>query len=47
MGKDVNFHVYPGTSHGFTNEENPMGAWDEAATSTAFGRALELLGTIA
>lgn len=47
MGKDVIFHVYPGTSHGFTNEENPMGGWDEAATSTAFGRALELLGTVA
>ena len=46
MGKDIVFHVYPGTSHGFTNEENPMGAWGEAATETAFGRALALLGTI-
>ena len=26
MGKDVNFHVYAGTSHGFTNEEKPNGS---------------------
>ena len=47
LGKDVNFHVYPGTSHGFTNEENPMGAWDEAATETAWTRTLALLDTVA
>jgi len=46
LGKDVVFHVYPGTGHGFTNEENPMGAWNEDATATAWGRTLELLGTI-
>ena len=46
LGKDVNFHVYPGTGHGFTNEENPLGSWDEDATATAWGRALELLGTV-
>jgi len=46
-GKDAVFHVYPGTGHGFTNEENPMGAWDEAATATAWGRTLELFGAIA
>lgn len=47
LGKDVNFHVYAGTSHGFTNEENPMGAWNETATATAFGRALALLSNVA
>ena len=46
LGKDVVFHVYPGTGHGFTNEENPMGAWDKDATDLAFSRTLELLGTI-
>jgi carboxymethylenebutenolidase len=46
LGKDVVFHIYPGTGHGFTNEENPMGSWNEEATDVAFGRALELLATI-
>mgnify|MGYP001822403124 FL=1 len=46
MGKDVTFTVYEGTGHGFTNEENPLGTYDEAATATAFGRGLELLNTI-
>lgn len=46
MGKDVTFHVYPGTGHAFTNEENPLGTYDEAATTTSWGRALELLGTV-
>jgi len=46
MGKDVNFHFYEGTSHGFTNEENPMGAWNAEATETAFDRAFALLSTI-
>jgi len=47
MGKDVIFHVYPGTGHGFTNEENPMGAWDQAATEIAWQRTLELLASVA
>ena len=46
MGKNVTFHVYEGTGHGFTNEENPLGTYDEAATETSMGRALALLGTI-
>lgn len=46
LGKDAVFHVYPGTGHGFTNEENPMGAWDEAATATAMQRMLDLFETI-
>jgi len=43
MGKDVTFHVYPGTGHGFTNEENPLGNYDADATATAWGRAVEHL----
>ena len=46
QGKDVVFNVYAGTGHGFTNEENPMGAWDEEATALAWGRTLELLNTV-
>lgn len=46
-GKDCVFHVYPGTGHGFTNEENPMGAWNAEATELAWGRAVALLGAIA
>lgn len=46
LGKDVTFHIYEGTGHGFTNEENPLGTYDPDATQTAFGRALALLGTI-
>jgi len=43
MGKDVTIHVYDGTGHAFTNEENPLGTYDEAATATSWGRALDLL----
>ena len=42
MGKDVVFHVYEGTGHGFANEENPLGTYDEATTATAWGRTLDL-----
>ncbi len=43
MGKDVTFHVYPGTGHAFTNEENPLGTYDPDVTATAWGRTLDLL----
>ena len=47
MGKDVVFHVYEGTGHGFANEENPLGTYDEATTATAWGRTLDLFrGTL-
>lgn len=42
MGKDVRFHVYPGTGHGFTNEENPLGSFNEEATATSWQRTLAL-----
>lgn len=45
-GKNCTFHVYPGTGHGFTNEENPMGQWNEEATAIAWQRTLDLLGTV-
>ena len=40
MGKDVTFHVYAGTGHGFTNEENPLGTYDTEATELSWGRTL-------
>ena len=43
-GRDVVFHVYEGTGHGFANEENPLGTWDEAAAATAWARTLAFLG---
>jgi carboxymethylenebutenolidase len=46
MGKNATFHVYPGTGHGFTNEDNPLGTYDPDATETSWGRALTLLGSV-
>jgi len=43
-GRDVVFHVYEGTGHGFANEENPLGTWDETAAATAWARTLAFLG---
>ncbi len=43
LGKDVTFHVYASAGHGFTNEEDPLGNYDAAATATAWGKALTLL----
>ena len=40
LGKDVTFHIYPGTGHGFTNEENPLGSYDAEATELSWGRAV-------
>ena len=45
MGRDVTFHVYDGTGHGFANEENPLGTWDEAAAATALARTVAFLGS--
>lgn len=46
QGKNVNFHVYPGTGHGFTNEENPLGSYNEDAAATAWERTIALLSTV-
>ena len=43
MGKDVVFHVYEGTGHGFGNWENPLGTYNEPAWNTARTRTLDLL----
>ena len=43
-GHDVVFHVYEGTGHGFANEENPLGTWNEAAAATAWARTVAFLG---
>jgi carboxymethylenebutenolidase len=43
MGKDVTFHIYPGTGHAFCNEENALGTHDAEATATAWDRTLEFL----
>lgn len=43
MGKDVTYHVYPGTGHAFANEENALGTHDADATSSAWDRTLEFL----
>ena len=43
-GRDVVFHVYEGTGHGFANEENPLGTWNEAAAATAWARTVAFLG---
>ena len=43
-GRDVVFHVYEGTGHGFANEENPLGTWDKAAAAMAWARTVAFLG---
>jgi len=43
-GHDVVFHVYEGAGHGFSNEENPLGTWDEVAAATAWARTVAFLG---
>ena len=43
-GRDVVFHVYEGTGHGFANEESPLGTWDEAAAAIAWARTVAFLG---
>ena len=45
MGKDVLFHVYPGTGHAFVNEDNPLGTRNEAAADEAMGRAVRFLAS--
>ena len=42
-GKDVSFTVYPETGHGFANEENPLGNWNEVAAKQAWSRAVAFL----
>ncbi len=41
--KDITFVVYPGLGHGFGNEEDPLGNYDEAATQQAWARTIDFL----
>jgi len=43
MGKDVTFHVYPGTGHAFANEEDPLGTHDPACADEAWTKAVAFL----
>ncbi|HZN16199.1 MAG TPA: dienelactone hydrolase family protein [Acidimicrobiales bacterium] len=43
MGKDVVFHIYPGTGHAFANETDALGTYNADAAATAWGRAVEFL----
>ena len=43
MGKNVVFHVYPGTGHAFGNWEDPLGTYDERAWNVAWSRAVAFL----
>lgn len=45
MGKDVEFTIHPGTGHGFTNEEDPLGTYDAEASAIAWAETLGLLET--
>jgi carboxymethylenebutenolidase len=40
MGKDVTFHIYPGTSHAFANEDDPLNTYDEKNANVAWDRAV-------
>lgn len=42
-GHEVEFRIHPGTGHGFTNEENPLGNWDPAATAVAWDATIAFL----
>lgn len=43
LGKQVAFHVYPGTGHAFANWENPLGTYDADTAALAWDRTLEFL----
>jgi carboxymethylenebutenolidase len=42
LGKDVTFHIYPGTEHAFFNDTRPEVHHPEAS-KTAFDRTVEFL----
>lgn len=41
-GKDASFTVYPGSGHAFTNEENPLGTYDEALDTQTWAATIDL-----
>lgn len=40
QGKDVTFHIYPGTGHAFANEDDPLKTYDEENAAVAWDRAI-------
>lgn len=42
LGKDVDFTVYPGSGHAFTNEDDPLGTYDEALDQQTWDATLAL-----
>ena len=42
MGKDVSLTVHPGTGHAFTNEDNPLGTYDEKLSASTWQTTVEL-----
>lgn len=45
-GKDVTFHVYEGAGHGFGNEENPLGNYNDEATAKSWSAMVKLMRTL-
>lgn len=45
MGKDVSFTVHPGSGHGFTNEENPLGTFDSELTAKTWDSTIEFFNS--
>jgi carboxymethylenebutenolidase len=43
MGKDVTFHVHPGTGHAFASGHDALGTQDDEASATAWTAALAFL----
>ncbi len=41
-GKDVSFTVYEGSGHAFTNEEDPLGNYDEALDTSTWAETIRL-----
>ena len=42
MGKDITMTVYPGAGHAFTNEDNPLGTYDEKLSASTWQTTVEL-----
>jgi carboxymethylenebutenolidase len=42
-GVDVTFHYYEGAGHGFANDHNRLGTYDEGAAQTAWERTVSFL----
>jgi carboxymethylenebutenolidase len=44
LGREVELHVYPGTTHAFANEDRPE-VFDEASAALLFDRSVTFLRT--